>query len=683
MDTANSAQEPSPANSAQPAKKRRRLNFACEGCRTRKVRCDQLQPACHNCLSRGTPCVTVDKRRPGVAVQRHEAGRPSTASSPAADSSVLSVAPADTTRDVAAVAVATAGPTSVTPTVAGSATTGTNGPPNEGISTASRNVNVLSDEIHLSPDSHAEVNVDGTVRFSGRLPLFPQGGGRTSVELLTDWLNLAVHRLGLRHRIAPKSLLSGLSTPVEGPGISMLTTGNPPTLPPAADGHRLLSLYFRDVNSVFNLLDHDKTLASLDLLYTCGTDNFLHQHEHGLTSLLQLYFALSLGSLSCRESDQSAFRRDSVDFGQNLLGHVIGWNAIGAVQVLFLLALCLRAQDRIFLSWSTLGTCVVMAVSLGLNREPVTERRQAANLERQRTWWCIYSLEKLHAFELGMVSSIVDEDCSQPEPDPVETPQTSVLVSFAKCLSSISRQIVAVRNKEERAITEGAMIEKATTAGKTCLTLLTWAETVDDKFSLIMLSRNSMLLSPGVFQRYFECVGRDKPWCHLLEDRSAVAASAARRIISLLVENAETDSDLALLSIINPLHAAYVLMVQTINHPHSRRASLDIALLEQAHEFAILQYEKSNKDTKLHILLQMLMSFLTQYVGKDTTSPRSNGLDIMSPTSASVSQMASQGMGTMAPPSTGLSTESPAVPDWFGWNWPDFNELLSMDPPPV
>ncbi|ORY08807.1 hypothetical protein BCR34DRAFT_488260 [Clohesyomyces aquaticus] len=55
--------------------KRRRLNSACNYCRTRKTRCDEQKPSCHACLAAGLPCITTDPKRSERHIERREAGK--------------------------------------------------------------------------------------------------------------------------------------------------------------------------------------------------------------------------------------------------------------------------------------------------------------------------------------------------------------------------------------------------------------------------------------------------------------------------------------------------------------------------------------------------------------------------------------------------------------------------------
>lgn len=93
-----------------------------------------------------------------------------------------------------------------------------------------------------------------------------------------------------------------------------------------------------------------------------------------------------------------------------------------------------------------------------------------------------------------------------------------------------------------------------------------------------MLTRNTLLVSESVLQRCTQILSNGKPWCHLIEQASAIAVNAARRIVRQLIESAEAGLHSVLPTLINPLHAAYILILQVINHPKSRMMTSDLAV---------------------------------------------------------------------------------------------------------
>lgn len=363
----------------------------------------------------------------------------------------------------------------------------------------------------ISPDSHAESSRDGTRKFSGRLPLLAHSSGRTTLVLLTDWLDLAFSRLGLHSQLDPTALLSSRTQSASAATgdwneTVAITTSFPP-IPPLEICHQLISTYFANINPVFSLFDCNRVLADLKIVCLRGPKVLIS--ERGLPSLLRMYLILSLGAMGGHDYDSTAeFTSHVTDFCRTLLGHVIGWNTLEAVQIVFLISLSLRSQDRLSASWSSIGLCVSMATSLGLNRRVVPPSAEGhaflgsgnggganRNLEIQRTWWCIYTFEKLHAFELGRASSIIDTDCDQIELDEHTPPSNSqrittlgpnselpVFLSLAKVLSGVLRKCVRARNREDRAITESTLAFKVNTTGESCLRIVEWAAGLDTKY---------------------------------------------------------------------------------------------------------------------------------------------------------------------------------------------------------
>ncbi|KAH7178960.1 uncharacterized protein B0J16DRAFT_402285 [Fusarium flagelliforme] len=66
----NTTPEPQYARRTHSRAVRARLSLACDPCRRRKVRCDEGQPKCRNCTSRGDDCTTSDLRRPNAPMAK-------------------------------------------------------------------------------------------------------------------------------------------------------------------------------------------------------------------------------------------------------------------------------------------------------------------------------------------------------------------------------------------------------------------------------------------------------------------------------------------------------------------------------------------------------------------------------------------------------------------------------------
>ena len=93
-----------------------------------------------------------------------------------------------------------------------------------------------------------------------------------------------------------------------------------------------------------------------------------------------------------------------------------------------------------------------------------------------------------------------------------------------------------------------------------------------------MLMRNTRLVNPVILQRFIDRLSGSKSWAPLLKRSNGVAVNAARRIVRLLVEVTEMELHPVLPSLVTPLQAAYILMVQVINDPKSRTISSDLAV---------------------------------------------------------------------------------------------------------
>lgn len=130
---------------SQPPTKRKRLSHACTRCRSKKIRCDELEPRCTNCTRAGVDCVTFDPRTL-ASVQRREAQRQPPTSSPSL--STHARATSSTYGD--------AGPPSVSP----------------------RNV-VPANMAEASP-----------AESSPLLPVLPRFLNGNSLSVLTQWLDL-------------------------------------------------------------------------------------------------------------------------------------------------------------------------------------------------------------------------------------------------------------------------------------------------------------------------------------------------------------------------------------------------------------------------------------------------------------------------------------------------------------
>lgn len=466
--------------------KRRRLNFACNYCRSRKTRCDEQKPSCHACTVAEVPCITTDKRRPGVDIERRGAGsRSSYRSVPA--SSPQSFAATHRTPASLSVGEATYLPVHQQSSVTDHDRSGfvelqasaVPLPPNISRQIpSSQSASDVQEGDHLTGESPPNSRA---TRFVGRLPFFLHITGRNTLEILTGWLGIALFRLGmpqdfqnlLAHEKEPRALQFSLPLAV-------------PALPDSNECQRLMKLYFKAVHPIFPAISPTRAQEALRAVLSHVNEALVWEAD--LSSRLLVYLIISLG-LQVDGSAKVDQISTYLSFCKAMLGQVVEMLSIEAVQILFLLSLALRCQDQVSSPWSTLSLCVSMAMSIGLNhRKGVHPARKTdagidnTEEESYRTWWSIYSFEKLFAFELGRPSSIRDQDYEQhiPETRPStgygEKPNFfEITISLAKLIGEINMKGLRAGNKEETNI-EAGVADKVQVTGESLLQLMSWAD---------------------------------------------------------------------------------------------------------------------------------------------------------------------------------------------------------------
>lgn len=93
---------------------------------------------------------------------------------------------------------------------------------------------------------------------------------------------------------------------------------------------------------------------------------------------------------------------------------------------------------------------------------------------------------------------------------------------------------------------------------------------------LLMLMRNSLLVSNKAIQIAIDNVAAGTPWEHIIRNGHTIALNAARRIIQLLIEASDSGMKPLLPTLAAPLHALYVLSINILRHPTSRMAKSDL-----------------------------------------------------------------------------------------------------------
>jgi hypothetical protein len=99
---------------------------------------------------------------------------------------------------------------------------------------------------------------------------------------------------------------------------------------------------------------------------------------------------------------------------------------------------------------------------------------------------------------------------------------------------------------------------------------------------MIMVLRNTLLISDEAIQKADEDYAAGKPWSHVTRNGQTIVANSARSMVKMFMEGHDLGSRPALHTATAPLHVLSVLSVHLIRHPTSRFASSDISVSGQS-----------------------------------------------------------------------------------------------------
>ncbi|KAF5963229.1 hypothetical protein FBULB1_13537 [Fusarium bulbicola] len=672
--------------------KRRRLNFACNYCRSRKTRCDEQQPSCQACILAGVTCVTEDRRRPGKVIKRREAGKSTDGGS------VTSASPSEYGLQTAAVERrnSVVEPRTIKVVVTGP-------------------IRARSQ----SPRPSQSRDSSHTDTISNPLPIWRQSAGTTSFQILTEWLDLACFRLSIPYHFGsyPPSTLNPPSASQHGIPIT------PETWVPQT----LFDAYAREIHTFYPVVRLDQARADV-----------VQSHPGNLAShavdiaALRSHLLFAAGGCILQHAERKAYMTDTLSLARNALGHLIGNVSYDTIEVLFLFSVCLRLNDEIISAWTTLGICLSIAHSLGLNK-PGKNRKKPLDLDAWNpAWWALYSYEKLFSFQLGYVSTISDDAFDTLDLDVVKSTAlepSRIALSMASVFSKMSRRCATARQLEERAsrrALEAVVKEKVTSTGEAFLMLTNWANSVPAGIrptsdlmrvpenlglasfvslhyhnALIMLNRNSLLISKNALHMAVEIIAKDTPWEYQIRNGQSMVANSARKIIHLLADNDDSASHLFAPAYFPLLHAMYVLAVHVLKQPHSRVSKIDQSLLVTAADLVRCYCVGLSEEDRLNTILNGLLRVVQEAMkpippndnDRNTPAPNSStSLSGQNVTPLTDQQTFTEAVGQLDPPlasNTHFSMEEgildpfsgqpftmPILPDEIGCDWADFENLL-------
>ncbi|KAG5752049.1 hypothetical protein H9Q70_005336 [Fusarium xylarioides] len=448
---------------------------------------------------------------------------------------------------------------------------------------------------------------------------------------------------------------------------------------------------------------------------------------------LRSYLLFAAGGYILQDAERKAYMTETLSLARNALGHLIGNVSYDTIEVLFLFSVCLRLNDEIISAWTTLGICLSIAHSLGLNK-PGKNRKKPLDLDAWNpAWWALYSYEKLFSFQLGYVSTISDDAFDTLELDVVKSAAlepSRIALSMANVFSKMSRRCATARQLEERAsrrALEAVVKEKVTSTGEAFLMLANWANSVPTSIrptsdfmrvpenlglasfvslhyhnALIMLNRNSLLISKNALHMAVEIIAKDTPWEYQIRNGQSMVANSARKILHLLADNDDAASHLFAPAYFPLLHAMYVLAVHILKQPHSRVSKIDQSLLVTAADLVRCYCVGLSEEDRLNTILNGLLRVVQEAMepipapnANDRNTPALNSSTSLSDQNATPltnQQTFTDTVGQSDPalasnphfsmdegildPFSGQPFNMPILPDEIGCDWADFENLL-------
>lgn len=515
-------------------RKKPRLTNACELCRKRKVRCDDRQPDCTNCIRAGVPCRTTDPRHPHRAAERQRAG-----------------------DDSAAACV----PTPNTPSKSGLPENDTDGGPAE-----------------------------------ERLPALPRFQAGHAFYILTQWLDIALSRLGL------SGPLCWLGESYNGTSQQCLTN-----MMQSASAQSTADCLGAPV------AEHSAAVYELFPLPCLVPGQAFACSRVGNESILHMSVTLLIRPCvadTAKDPQQVLqMTKEAVTFTLQHLGWITIIPSPLTVQALLLLSLQLRACDHADVAWHIITLALSIAQTMCLHRRSKSSAADVSDTfgmtpdELERIWWCLYTLERTLSVELERPSNINDKECDLDFPYTLsqddqlqKRPLFCAAVHLAHIQGQVIEGLLQNRAAEEGRTTtmESAICDKIRAIGHLDAILRKWVDSVPDGLrpanymdcnpallpcvahlalqfyaTEFLLHRHALILNNASIQAM---VARHFPhdsFRHRLMNAHNICSRSTRTIVAILGHLHDNHAGCLLLTLHPASLAAYGLALQIISRPHA------------------------------------------------------------------------------------------------------------------
>jgi hypothetical protein len=580
---------------SQPNAKRKRLSHACTRCRSKKVRCDELEPNCTNCVRANVACVTIDPRTLTAARRREAQSQPAEAS----------------------------------PSVLSYALAGTSG--NQGVASQSPS----QQDLAATADDEAE----SPAVSSPLLPVLPRFLHGNSLSVLTQWLDLAFARLGMTQRL--HSTYKSIRASEKRPSYTGLTLGADDVLPPYAQ-----------VASTFSM-----TMGWLFPMSGGSTEdcNPIPSHPSPLHALMHAVNLAADVSDGARALSERCFGYAYNRLPEIL--EDTGPSALDSIRVFLLISLYLRWRDDVEKAWQILSLAVASIHNQSLHREhhrtPVP-----GSQDLFWSVFALDKLLSIELERKPMLTSVECNRALPPASDGRGGSIFRAVVDLSILQDEILDKLQSSRWHEEEAhasqnptVLRQVVLQKVRLVGELDQKLLRFADNLPhglrptdylyaDSDSLpgltllavqyyqavFLVSRNALLINMQNAQSEIDKSLDGSPNANRLKNGMAVCANAARSILNILNHAEEAGVRSPVLTPYAPLMAMYALTIHIVRRQSPATAKVDLELQATAMNLIknLISLQQTSGDGQCEKgsgLLQMLdrlHTFSASYISRST-----------------------------------------------------------------
>lgn len=577
---------------SRPSTKRKRLSHACTRCRSKKIRCDELEPNCTNCVRAGVECVTFDPRTLTTVRRRGAQSQPVEAS----------------------------------PSTTGNA--------------FAQHSNYANAYVQgISPP-----NLTGTVDdaespavSSPLLPVLPRFLNGNSLSVLTQWLDLTFARLGMTQRL--HHTYNNIRASEQRLYYTGLTLQAGDMLPPyakvAADFSTSMGWLFPIVevsnyDDAATTMAHDSSVAGQPPSDLAGLSANHSAPSHSIsgtsfgmrdntqnpmsrshpTPLQALVYAVSATVDASKATRALAARCFGYAFSRlPAILEGTGAQAPNSIRALVLMSLYLRWRDDVEKAWQILALAVASVHNQSLHRE----HHRAPLPGSQELFWSVFVLDKLLSIELERKPMLPSTECNRTPPLTTNNHNNAIfkaIVDLSILQDEILEKMQSSRRSEEEAhaiqnptALHGVIKDKLRLVDDLDQKLLQFASALPDNLkpteylyadpqslpgltffavqyhqAVFLVSRNALLINMQAVQSEIDRSFEGLPSTNRLRSGMKVCANAARSILNVLNHAEEMGVRSLVLTPYAPLMAMYALTIHIVRRQSPATARVDLEL---------------------------------------------------------------------------------------------------------